>query len=271
MDELELARVFSEWNTEYEYGKRVLQTCRNEFLICEWTWTSQRFKLSHYFWSHTFDGHTEQGLGNSMYANPEEWFRPKDVKNPLAAVVFWRRQIKNAESIFLQRNIDGFVKIMSSRIAPAGAEGREDEFAKLGLIEFQFKKQTVKRWVDFYTNKTKGEFPLLPEQCVRTSSSDNGFRKYQEMWRKIQNAHGRIDKFPEQQRRLRKWYHTRACLAFQKAVRSASLKTPEKQELYKTQNRVRADGEHYFVVGSAMSTPIHPVEGKTNKYLVLGV
>ena len=76
-----------------------------------------------------------------LYANPEEWFRPKDVKNPLPAVVFWRRQIKNAESIFLQRNIDGFVKIMSSRIAPAGAEGREDEFAKLGLIEFQFEKQ----------------------------------------------------------------------------------------------------------------------------------
>ena len=145
---------------------------------------------------------------------------------------------------------------------------RDREFGELGLIEFQFEKHKVKEWVDFYTNRTKGEFPRLPEQCVRTSSSNDDFRKYQEMWGKIQH-YSRPDKFPEEQRRLRKWYHTRACLAFQIAVRSASLKTPEKQELYKTQNRVRADGEHYFVVGSAMSTPIHPVEGNTNKYLVL--
>jgi hypothetical protein len=269
--ELGIADVFSEWNMEYEYGKRVLQTCRNEFLNCARTLTSQHFKLSHFFWRHTLDGHTEQWNKRCMYANPEEWFRPKDVTNPLPAVEFWRRQIKNAESIFLQRNIDGFVKIISSRIAQSGAEGREDEFAKLGLIEFQFEEHIVTKWAEFYTDKTKGEFPRLPEQCVCTSSSDDDFRKYQEMWEKIKKAHGRIDKFPEQQRRLRKWYHTRACLAFHKAVRSASLKTPEKQELYKTQNRVRADGAHYFVVGSVMSTPIYPVEGKTNKYLVLGV
>jgi hypothetical protein len=90
------------------------------------------------------------------------------------------------------------------------------------------------------------------------------------MWGKIQH-YSRPDKNPEEQGRLRKWYHTRACLAFHKAVRSAQLDTPEKQEQYNTRNRVRADEAHYFVVGSAMSTPIHPVEGKTNKYLVLGV
>jgi hypothetical protein len=143
------------------------------------------------------------------------------------------------------------VKIISSGIAQAGAEGREDEFGELGLIEFQFGKNKVQEWADFYTNKPKGRrFPRLPEQCVRTSSSDEDFRKYQEMWGKIQKAHGSPEKNPGEQRRLRKWYHTRACLAFHKAVRSASLKTPEKQELYKTQNRVRADGAHYFVVGS---------------------
>jgi hypothetical protein len=205
-----------------------------------------------------------------MYANPEEWFRPKDVTNPLPAVAFWRRQIKNAESIVLQRNIDGFVKIISSRIAQAGAEGREDEFGVLGLIEFQFEKQKVKEWADFYTNKTKGKFPRLPEQCVRTLSSDHDFRKYQEMWGKIQH-YRRPDKNPEQQRQLRKWYHTRACLAFHKSVRSVCLNKPEQQALYNSQNRVRDDRSHCFVVGSVMSTPIHPVEGKTNKYLVLGV
>jgi hypothetical protein len=267
--EPDLADVFREWNAEYEYGKRVLQNCRNEFLNCEWTLTSQHFKLSAYFWGHTLDGHTEQWLGNRMYANPEEWFRPKDKANPIGAVGFWTRQIKNAESIFLQRNIDGFVKIISSRITQAGGEGGEHEFGALGLIGFQFEKHKVEEWVHFYTNRTKGKFPRLPEQCVRTSSSDADFRTYQEMWGEIQH-YSRPEKNPEEQRRLRKWYHTRACLAFHKAVRRAQL-TPEKQEQYSTRNRVRADEAHYFVVGSAMSTPIHPVEGKTNKYLVLGV
>jgi len=32
--EPKIADVFSEWNAEYEYGKRVLQNCRNEFLNC---------------------------------------------------------------------------------------------------------------------------------------------------------------------------------------------------------------------------------------------
>ena len=170
-----IADVFSEWNTEYKYGKRVLQNCRNEFLNCEWT----PFKFSHYFSSHTLEGHTEQWLGNRMYANPEEWFLPKDVLKPLPAVEFWRRQIKNAESIFLQRHIDIFVKIINSRIAQAGAEGREDEFGKLGLIEFQFGKIIVGEWADFCTNKPNGRrFPRLPEQCVRTASSDKDFRKH---------------------------------------------------------------------------------------------
>jgi hypothetical protein len=212
-----------------------------------------------------------------MYANPEEWFRPKDVLKPLPAVEFWRRQIKNAESIFLQRYIDSFVKIINSRIAQAGAEGREDEFGKLGLIEFPFGKIIVGEWADFCTNKPNGRrFPRLPEQCVRTASSDEDFRKYQEMWGKIQKAHARedksLDKIPGQQRQLRKWYHTRACLAFHKAVRSACLNNPEQQALYNSQKGLMTTDEtHYFVVGSAMSTPIHPVEGKTNKYLVLGV
>ena len=105
---------------------------------------------------------------------------------------------------------------------------------------------------------------------MRTPSSNAGFLKYQEMWGKIKR-YSRPDKYPEEQRRLRKWYHTRACLAFHKAVRSAWLNTPENQAQYKSQNRVRTDETHYFVVGSAMSTPIHPVEGKTNKYLILGV
>jgi hypothetical protein len=37
--EPKIADVFREWNAEYEYGKRVLQNCRNEFLNCEWTLT----------------------------------------------------------------------------------------------------------------------------------------------------------------------------------------------------------------------------------------
>jgi hypothetical protein len=134
--------VFREWNLEYEHGKIVLQNCRNEFLNRARTQTSQHFKLSNYFLLHTLDGLTEQWNKRRMYANPEEWFRPKDVLKPLPAVEFWRRQIKNAESIFLQRYIDSFVKIINSRIAQAGVKGREREFGELGLIEFQFEKHS---------------------------------------------------------------------------------------------------------------------------------
>jgi hypothetical protein len=179
IDASKIVEVFREWNLEYEHGKMVLQNCRNEFLNRAQTQTSQHFKLSNYFLLHTLDGRTEQWNKRRMYANPEEWFRPKDVLKPLPAVKFWRRQIKNAESIFLQRHIDIFVKIINSRIAQAGVEGGEDEFGKLGLIEFQFGKIIVGEWADFCTNKPNGRrFPRLPEQCVRTASSDKDFRKH---------------------------------------------------------------------------------------------
>ena len=140
--ESDIAEVFSEWNEEYEYGKRELQTCRNEFLKVTRTLTSQYFELNPDFWGHTLDGHTEQWEKKRMYAIPEEWFPLKDKTKPVGAVNFWTRQTKNAESIFLQRNIDGFVKIITSRIAQAGVKGREREFGELGLIEFQFEKHS---------------------------------------------------------------------------------------------------------------------------------
>lgn len=175
-------------------------------------------------------------------------------------IEFWKSGMRNEEQHFLGDIIDDFVKIIADGAPETGDSS---------LVQFEFSKDEINSWVDFH-NRTWGkgkfydtDFPQMPVQCQtwKSGADDRQFQEYEKKWPvgvhiKIpgrntdQNAAGSNEEYNR-----RKWFQTRACLAFRKAVCSSLIEQGKCDE-YKQKNHVTLEENKYFVLGMSMSNAL---------------
>lgn len=255
---------FERWVGEYNHAMMVLKYCRKEFQKQTWRGTYFVERQSVFFSQNIYFAENR----GKKDTNPVMWFRCRDFTNndQHAIIEFWKSGIRNQEQRFLGDIIDDFVKVIADK-AP------EDP----SLITFQFTMEEINPWVQFYNNQQSKnafyDFPELPVKCQpwNQSGDDSIFQSFQALWPDTlriknpgrstdqnaatgrstdQNAAGSNEEYSR-----RKWVETRACLAFQKAVRSIVLES-EKREKYMIYNHITNDGVKCFVLGMSMSNPL---------------
>ena len=250
--------AFARWVVEYNHAITSLEHCRTEFQ--NQVWRDRYFVTNQSpFFLQNISFAENRGKKNT---NPSMWWRCKDFNDPNQRdiIEFWKSGMRNEEQHFLGDIIDDFVKIIAD-------ETPEQEHPS--LVEFEFSTDEISSWVNFH-NRTWGkgkiydaEFPQMPVQCQtwKPGADDSQFKAYEKKWpagvhiktpgrNTDQNAAGSNEEYNH-----RKWFQTRACLAFRKAVRS-SLIEQGKRDQYMLYNHIRKDGSRCYVLGMSMSNAL---------------
>jgi hypothetical protein len=227
-----IAESLGTWTKEYEHASMVLEHCRNEFRLL--------IAKDRRGGSITFVKGTKKyaTFHEDAKVNPAMWLKCEDFKDPTQRQLsfFWREKIRKQELIFLENIIDEFVKLIA-----------HDNPQTSNLNTYVFEQDVVSEWVKFYEycrerhrgnteTKTVFKFPVLPESI---------------MWKPTEEEQNDPAKYS-----LRNWDHTRACLAFHKAVKVEQLRTDIEKNTYKVQNHVTLEDNRYFVLGMSMSNAL---------------